>query len=142
MDMSTRDVISLISKIRQKVNAFIEAEMTAGGMEGIAVSHGDIIYSLLHRQRMTMAEIAGKINRDKSTVTALVDKLARLGYVRKDRDSEDTRVVYVSLTDRGRALEPIFEDISRRALEVFYQNVSDEEKEELLRILMKIDSNL
>lgn len=140
--MKTSDVISLISKIRQKVNSLIEAEMAAGGMEGIAVSHGDIIFSLLRKQKMTMAEIAAKISKDKSTVTALIDKLVRLGYVKKERDSEDTRVVYVMLTDKGRALEPVFESISVKVLEVFYQDVSAEEKEELLRLLTKIDANL
>jgi DNA-binding MarR family transcriptional regulator len=139
--MKTRDVISLISKIRQKVNGLIETEMAANGIEGIAVSHGDIIYSLFRKQRMTMADIAAKISRDKSTVTALVDKLVRLGYVMKERDSEDTRVVYVTLTDKGRELEPVFEDISNRMLDTFYQNVSEEEREELLRILIKVDSN-
>lgn len=140
--MKTRDVISLISKIRQKVNNLIETEMAENGMEGIAVSHGDIIYSLFWKQKMTMADIAAKISKDKSTVTALVDKLVRLGYVTKERDSEDTRVVYVTLTDKGRELEAVFEEISDRTLKAFYKNVSEEEKEELLRILIKIDGNL
>jgi len=35
----------------------------------------------------------------------------------------------------------MFEAISREVLEVFYTNVSEEEKEELLRILSKVESN-
>lgn len=139
--MKTRDVISLISKIRQKVNGFIVAELTRNGMEGIAVSHGDILYALFHQKRMTMAEIAVRIGRDKSTVTALVDKLLRLGYVVKERASEDSRVVYVALTPKGQELEPVFEAISQKLLEMFYTGVTEEEKQELLRILSRIDSN-
>ena len=139
--MKTRDVISLISKIRQKVNGFIVSELSKQGVNGIVVSHGDIIYALYKKQRMTMAEIAETITKDKSTVTALVGKLVSLGYVEKERDTEDTRVVYVTLTKKGYELKPVFEAISAKVLEVFYSNVSETEKDELMRILSKIESN-
>lgn len=139
--MKTRDVISLISKIRQKVNGLIVSELSRNGIEGLAVSHGDILYALFQKQRMTMAEIAGRIARDKSTVTALIDKLVKQGYVMKERDSEDTRVVYVTLTPKGQELAPLFEAISGKLLETFYTDITEEEKQELLRILSKIDDN-
>lgn len=139
--MRTRDAISYISKIREKVNRMIEAEMSRSGLEGIVTSHGDIIYALFNQHRMTMAEIAGKIGRDKSTVTALVDKLVKLGYVSKERDTQDTRVVYVALTDEGHKLQPTFEAVSAKVLNVFYSGVSEEEKSELARILDKIYRN-
>ena len=140
--MKTRDAISYISKIREKVNRLIEAEMTRNGLEGIVTSHGDIIYALFYQQRMTMAEIASKIGRDKSTVTALVDKLVKFGYVVKERDVQDTRVIYVSLTDMGQELKPTFEAISDKVLGTFYSGVSETEKTELADILDKIDRNL
>lgn len=139
--MKTRDVISMISRIRQKVNSYIISEISRQGIDGIAVSHGDILYALFQKERMTMAEIAGKIGKDKSTVTALVNKLVTIGYVAKERDTEDTRVTYVVLTTRGSELEPLFEEVSKKVLKVFYTDISKEEKEELLRILSKIERN-
>lgn len=139
--MNPRDVISLMSKIRGRVNRLIISEMLKRGVDGIVTSHGDIIHALFNRPRLTMAEIAAKIGRDKSTVTALVGKLVRLGYVTKERDTEDTRVVYVALTEKGRALKPMFEEISDGILDLFYTGVSEEEKEELNRILNKIYKN-
>lgn len=139
--MENRDAISLISKIKNKVNRFIVAEMMKHGVEGIITSHGDIIYALFKKPRLTMADISKRIGKDKSTVTALVDKLVRLGYVTKERDREDTRVVYVTLTPKGSELEPIFETISKEMLDVFYLNISEKEKEDLLNILKKIYDN-
>lgn len=139
--METRDVISLTARIREKVNRFIEFELTKHGLEGIGTSHGDIIYALLQTPRLMMADISKRINKDKSTVTALVDKLVRLGYATRERDQGDARVVYVALTPKGRDLEPVFEQISRQMLDVFYANIAEQEKEELLRILIKIDKN-
>ena len=139
--MKTKDAISLISKIRERVNRLIVSEMSKHGIEGIVTSHGDIVNALFKIPRLTMAEIAERIGRDKSTVTALVDKLVRLGYVTKERDIEDTRVVYVALTHKGNELKPIFEAISSEILGVFYLDISEKEKEELLRILNKIYKN-
>lgn len=140
--MIANDVISLISKIRAKVNRHIEREMSRHGMEGIVTSHGDILYTLFSRQRMTMAELAGKIGRDKSTVTALVKKLEGLGYVQKERSAEDSRIVYVSLTQKGISLKPVFDRISDNIIETFYKGIPDNDKDELLRILEKIYGNL
>lgn len=139
--MRVKDGISLISKIREKVNRLIVSEMMEHGVEGIVTSHGDIIYALFKKPRLTMAEIAEKIGRDKSTVTALVEKLVRLGYVAKERDTADARVVYVTLTHKGNELKPMFEKISNTILNVFYLNISQNEKEELIRILNKIYNN-
>lgn len=139
--MNKRDIISLISKIREKANRFIVSEMAQNGIGDIAISHGDIIYALYNNSKMTMAEIAKKIGKDKSTVTALVDKLVRLGYVIKERDTEDTRVVYVSLTNKGIEIKPIFEKISKDVLETLYSDISENDKEDLIRILNKVYNN-
>lgn len=139
--MDTLDAISLISRIREQVNRFITAEMEKHGVEGIVTSHGDIIYALFKHAKLSMADIARKVGKDKSTITALVDKLVRYGYVTKERDRADSRVVYVSLTARGRELEPVFEAISSELLNAFYRNVSEEEKELLFDILKRIHQN-
>ncbi|WP_251409949.1 MULTISPECIES: MarR family winged helix-turn-helix transcriptional regulator [Paenibacillus] len=139
--MQTRDIVSLISKIREKVNRFIVSEMAENGIDGIGTSHGDIIYALFKTPRMTMADISQRINKDKSTVTALVEKLVQLGYVTKERSQEDARVVHVALTPKGSELEHSFESISHKMLDVFYINISDQEKEDLLKVLSKIYNN-
>ena len=43
----------------------------------------------------------------KQTATALVDRLAAAGYVRRERDPEDGRARLVRLTDRGRGISPV-----------------------------------
>jgi MarR family transcriptional regulator, organic hydroperoxide resistance regulator len=139
--MNPNDIISLISKIREKVNRRIISEMEAHGIEYIVTSHGDIIHALFGKSKMTMAEIASKIGRDKSTVTALVDKLVKLGYVVKERDTADTRIIYVTLTDKGYELKPVFEKISKEVLAVFYEGISEKEKEELFDLLNRIYKN-
>lgn len=140
--MNSNDIVSLISKIRDKVNKHLIAEMESHGIEAIVTSHGDILYALNQKSRMTMAEIASVIRKDKSTVTSLVEKLVKLGYVSKERDTEDSRVIYVTLTKEGQELMPVFNQISRELMDVFYDGISKEEKEVLFSLLNRVYANL
>jgi DNA-binding MarR family transcriptional regulator len=139
--MDIKDIISLISKIRESANKFIISEMDRWGIEGLAPSHGDILVALLKAERLTMKELAEKIDKDKSTVTALVEKLIKQRYVEKTRDIEDSRVVFVTLTRSGKALKPMFDAISEELLSVVYKDIQQSEKEELINTLTKIKNN-
>ncbi len=139
--MRSEDIISLVSRIREFANTFITDEMNKYGVEGLAVSHGDIIFSLLNNEKLTMKEIAEKIEKDKSTVTALVNKLIKQGYVEKTKDTLDNRVVFVTLTEKGKSLEFMFNKISEELISKVYEGISENEKEELLKTLIKIKNN-
>ncbi len=139
--METKDIISLLSKIRESANRYIIGEMNRWGVTGLVPSHGDILFALLKSEALTMKELAEKIGKDKSTVTALVDKLLKLGYLEKTRDTKDSRVIFVTLTESGKALKPMFDSISKDLMELVYRGITEKEKEELLQILLKIYHN-
>jgi len=139
--MEAKDIISLISKIKESANGFITSEMDKWGLKGLVTSHGDILDALLKGEKLTMKELADKIGRDKSTITALVDKLIKQGYVEKTRDIEDNRVVFVTLTEKGKELKPMFEKISQELLSRVYTGISQNEREELIKTLKKIKNN-
>jgi DNA-binding MarR family transcriptional regulator len=83
--MKTDHVIALISTIRDKANKLINNELRTRHLRGLAPSHGTILFELFHSETIPMKEVAKRINRDKSTVTALINKLLALGYVRRLR---------------------------------------------------------
>lgn len=139
--MRPEDIISLISRVRDNANKFITGEMNRWGIKGLAPSHGDILFSLLNSETMTMKDLAKKIDKDKSTVTALVDKLIKLGYVKKSRDEKDNRIVFVTLTESGRNLKPMFDSISHDLIEKIYKDIPQAEKEALILTLEKIKKN-
>ncbi len=112
------------------------------GISGIVPSHGDIIVALLQNRKLTMKEIAERIDRDKSTVTVLVDKLIKMNYVEKTRSLQDNRVVFVSLTEKGLALKSKFETVSSHLLSTVYNGISEEEQEILINLLTKMKNSL
>lgn len=139
--MKTDNSIHLIGRIREKANNFITQELERLGVTGIVPSHGDIIVCLLKDEELTLTEIANSINRDRSTVTTLVDKLTKLGYVASRKNPEDRRSSLVFLTQKGKELESGFIEISCKLYEIEYKNISDEEKEVFRSVLTKIHDN-
>ncbi|MGB8955775.1 MAG: MarR family transcriptional regulator, partial [Tumebacillaceae bacterium] len=100
--------------------------------------HGDILFQLYQHDSLTMQELSKKIDRDKSTVTVLVDKLVKRGYVEKGKDRQDARVFRLTLTDQGRSLRAIFEEISDSLIAEIYKNFTSEEKQQIMQLLQKI----
>ena len=131
--------VYLISRIREKANRLLIRELRSHNLQGIVPSHGDILVSLFLQPGLTMKGLAKKIDRDKSTVTALVDKLVRLGYVEKKVDPGDSRITLVSLTTKGLSLKPVFLEISRRLQERVYEHLTEKEKATLIDLLVKIN---
>jgi DNA-binding MarR family transcriptional regulator len=135
-------IIFLIGRIQYKANQFLVRQLRARHLEGLAPSHGEILGALVWQGPLPMTEIARFIEKDKSTVTALVGKLVRLGYVRKSRHASDGRISLISLTEKGEALKAEIREIGRGLRERSYRGLSNEEEETLIRLLTKIDENL
>jgi DNA-binding MarR family transcriptional regulator len=139
--MDNELIIGYIGKIRDKAGAFLMQELKAHNMPGISPSHGDILWALLTHDELSMKEIAAMISRDKSTVTTLVNKLIDFGYARKKADANDSRISLITLTPKGKALQQDFWDISRNLRKKAYQGLTQEDKETLMRLLVKIFGN-
>lgn len=139
--MREQDIISMLSKIRSQANNFITSKMADYGVYELAPSHGDIIFTLLNTETITMKDLAGTIKKDKSTVTVLVEKLVRQGYIKKARDPGDNRITHLSLTQKGADLKPMFEDISKNLFETVYKDIPKKEREALMKTLEKMNEN-
>lgn len=139
--MKTGMIMQAIARIRDKANQFLLAELAGHGIKDLSPSHGDIMGALYLHGELSMKQIAGMIGRDKSTVTSLVNRLIRSGYVIKHTDPGDSRVSLVSLTDKGRVLEEDFWDISQALRQKAYKGLTNEEKETLMTLLAKISGN-
>ena len=131
-------ILSLISKIHEKGNRFIIDELKNNGAEGLVPSHGDILVCLYKNGKMTMKDIANCINRTKPTVTVLVDKLEKLGYLKREVSEKDSRYTNIVLTQKGEYFKPTFEKISKDLNEMLLKNLSENEVKLLEELLQKV----
>lgn len=142
LSLNQKHVLTLISRIRRRTNDFVNIKLKENGLNHFSPSHGDIIFSLLENEKLTMKEISKKIDRKKNTVTVLIGKLINLGYVEKRVCPNDKRVYYISLTKKGFQLENIFFEISNELLIKTYSGLNIEDKENGLKFLNTIYKNI
>lgn len=133
-----KQALSLISKIHEKGDKFIVEQLNANGIKELVPSHGDILAVLYQHKKLTMKEIAQKINRTKPTVTVLVNKLEKLGFVKREKSSEDSRLTYILTTQKGDEFKPVFEKISEDLNKMLYKNLSEQEANLLDSLLKKM----
>jgi len=71
---------------------------------GISISQSHILDTLAEEGDLTMQQLARRMFKSVSTMTRVVAQLVRRGYVKRRQDSEDRRVVHVSVTPQGKAI--------------------------------------
>ncbi len=140
--MATEHVIALIGGIREKANGLISAELKRRGHPGLAPSHGAILAQLYQRGPLPMGALARAIRRQKNTVTTLVGKLERAGYVRRLASDSDQRVSMIALTEKGEAFRADFLAISETLLAKAWGDMGQPQREELVAGLERLLANL
>ena len=86
-----------------------------------------------------MSSIARELSVTVGTLTIAMNSLVKKGYVVRERGQEDRRVVYISLSDRGRKA---FEHHARFHREMIYGvtgDLSEEEMQVLVKALSRLD---
>lgn len=142
MDLNIKFILGLIGKINFKVNRYLVTELKRNNLIGIAPSHGDILRAFFTSNEFQMKDLAEIINKDKSTVTALVNKLIHFGYVEKIISPDDSRIRLVRLTKKGEAMKPVVSGIGEEMREKAYKGLSKAEQKTLLTLLTKIFDNM
>ena len=142
MDYGVDAVVSLISRIHSLSQDFLRRRMTDAGLPELASSHGFMLFCLSRTERMTLGELAQRINRDKSTTTVLVRKLEAADLVATERDESDSRKKYIRLTEKGTAYNAVTARLSDELLRTSYRDFSAAEQDELLRLLLKLHGNI
>ena len=105
---------------------------------GITYTQYIMFLVLWEKDNITVGELCERLMLDNGTVSPLLKKMERAGWVVRSRSEEDERVVVVSLTDEGRALQkkasevplrvggciPLSADKGRELYELLYELLS------------------
>jgi DNA-binding MarR family transcriptional regulator len=78
---------------------------------GLTYTQYIVFLVLWEKDGLTVGEICDKLMLDNGTLSPLLKKMEQAGYVERRRSAEDDRVVRISLTDAGRALQEKAKDV-------------------------------
>jgi MarR family transcriptional regulator, organic hydroperoxide resistance regulator len=139
--MKMDNAFFLIGRIKEHYTAFLEGELKRLGLKSLVTSHADILAVLRIYGELTLSDVAEKINRDRSTVTALVSKLEKLKYVQQRTNETDRRSSILFLTEKGKGLVPEFQSIGNALLKKATEGIPEEEWSDFKKTLEKVYQN-
>lgn len=117
------------------VVARLDAQIEMGGL-----THGQfaVLEALLHLGPLNQRDLARKLLRSGGNVTVVIDNLEKRGWVRRDRQKQDRRMVVVSLTPAGRRLIARIFPRHAAAITAEMSRLSPEEQETLRALCRKL----
>jgi DNA-binding MarR family transcriptional regulator len=101
-----------------------------------------VLFALWEREGLTHSELAARLHVKPATITKMINRMEKSGFVQRRSDSEDQRVSRVYLTDAGRAIQNEVERVWRTLLEETFVGFSLEERLLLRRFFLQMRDNL
>ena len=98
-----------------------------------------LILGFLHNNGDSkMCGIAKFMSVTTAAMTGMVDRLEKYGYVKRGHDPKDRRIIKIILTQKGMDLIKKINDERRRMIIDVFGRVSEQDRSDYLRVLMKI----
>ena len=101
-----------------------------------------ILDLLVERGPCRMSELARVLGFTMSAVTAIVDKMISLRLVKRERSSQDRRVVKVIILNKGKETAGRVSEERRDVANNIFSALTEEDRNEYLRLLRKVYDNL
>lgn len=86
-----------------------------------------------------MSTIARELSVTVGTLTIAMNSLVKKGYVNRERGKEDRRVVYISLSEKGRKAYDHHEQFHHQMIQEILEELTPEETEALVKSLKKLN---
>jgi len=132
----------LISKIKQISGRIFDKKLKDYDINDLNGAQGRIIFSLWQNDNIPISELARQTALGKTTLTSMLDRLGKSGYIVRKADEKDKRNVLVSLTVKSKSLEGPYETVSKEMTSLFYEGLAEAQIDEFENLLRHILSNL
>jgi MarR family transcriptional regulator, 2-MHQ and catechol-resistance regulon repressor len=91
-------------KLSRATSAFESRLAVYRNLEGLTVTQFGVLEVLFHMGSMCQNEIGHKLLKSGGNMTLVIDNLEKRQLVRRERKSDDRRMIMVNLTDEGRKM--------------------------------------
>ena len=99
-----------------------------------------VIEAIGTKKKKNMSTIAKELSVTVGTLTIAMNSLVKKGYVVRERGKEDRRVVYISLSDKGRKAHAHHAKFHQEMIQGIKNTLNEEELNVLIKALTTLDS--
>jgi DNA-binding MarR family transcriptional regulator len=134
--MSVEDrLIFLISKVYQKLIINLQKSFSESRIEATPIQIM-LLFFLQQNNGLSLTQISQGLMLENPTVTGLIDRLEKLGYVKRSDHPNDRRIYLVYLTGKGNKVAKKALPIVKKLNEEIKKGYSKEEVENFKKVLI------
>ncbi|MFD1448471.1 MarR family winged helix-turn-helix transcriptional regulator [Oceanobacillus profundus] len=134
--------LKLFVVLAKAYRAIIEqAEMDIKS-KGLNLTDFAVLELLFHRGKQPMQKIGDKILMTSGSITYIVNKLEKKGYLVREASPNDRRVTYASISDQGKELLNSIFPAHWEKLKTIMNGLNDEEKDTAIELLKKLGTTV
>ncbi len=126
-------LLFMMSRASHVLKLYLKNEFAGAGVR-ISPAQMGILFLLKQRNRRMMTEFSAALSVDNSAITGLVDRLEKLGLVKREDSPGDRRKCVIEITPAG--LEEV--DRARKVANRVNSNIKDGFSEQEIRAFKKI----
>ena len=131
----------LMAKIRQVGERIFVRRSKQHGIE-INPAQGRIMFALWQKDGISINELAIKTQLKKSTMTSMLDRLEKIGYIKRQYSKTDRRKILIKRTEKDRIMEKKYVEVSEEMTKLFYKGFSRSQIDRFENDLERILDNL
>lgn len=124
-----------------KLKQFLAAKLRENGVP-LTPEQFMLIDLLWNQGEMTQQQLADQLQKDKNSVTKLVDAIERKGFVVRQQNLHDRRSNTLVLTEKANLLKPGAKQKGISILDQMLEGISEEELRSFLVTLAKLNRNM
>ena len=101
-----------------------------------------VLHALWNQEGLTHSQLAHMLHRSPATMTNMLKRMQKAGFVERRPDPEDERISRVYLTDAGRAIQERVAHVWREIEQQSFAGFGDQERDQLQGHLARVRDNL
>lgn len=138
MTLFVESIGSLISNTGRKLSSLLTSRFQHGGLTS---EQWSVLNRLCGGDGITQKELAGRVDKDPTNLTRILDQLERKGLIRREANRSDRRSFRLTVTERGRELDRLLAPLEREFVAQLLEGVSEAEQATLRAVLSRINAN-
>lgn len=138
-DMNNVPILGIIGMVAHR------AMNTAKGMYqefDLNRSQASVLFMLHQQDSMSQKELAAQLNITAPSITSLIQKMERTGYIIREPDQKDQRVMRLTLSEKGKSCIQAVKDVAERMERILFEGMTLEERILFRRLMIQADENL
>lgn len=118
---------TLLSQVHQVCGRVWNKILRENDMADLEGARGRVIFALWGKDGVPIKVLCEKTSLDKSTLTGIIDRLERDGYIERRPSETDKRSTLICLTGKEQEFAKHIQKVSNQMNKIFYNGFSDEE---------------